>query len=387
LRVLAFFVIRRNPPRQIPNLYLLSESNLAWNFIIARGHTMEKMMALQKPAAAPKAKRIEADIPKIKDDEVLINVKASSICGTDMHIWEWDAWAAGRVKPPLIFGHEMAGEIVELGKSVKGLSVGDHVSAETHIACWHCYQCRTGNAHICENVKILGVDTQGVFAEYVALPAINAWKNDKSLPHDVATAQEPLGNAVHTVFDGDGVAGKSVTVFGCGPIGVCAVALCKAAGAEQIIAIDINDYKLGMARQFGASTTLDASKSDTVKEIRSLTNGRGADVFLEMSGAPSSIKNGFASLRAGGRASILGIPSKPVEIDFANDVVFKAARISGINGRKMFETWHQAAAFLKSGGVDLAKLVTHKFKMSEFESAFEAMKSGKSGKVVMYPGK
>ncbi|MBS3069331.1 L-threonine 3-dehydrogenase [Candidatus Micrarchaeota archaeon] len=350
---------------------------------------MAKMMALQKPTAAAGAKLIEAEIPKCGPLDVLVSVKATSICGTDVHIYEWDAWAAGRIKPPLIFGHEMAGEVIEVGNTVKGFSVGDHVSAETHISCGACFQCRTGNSHICEQVKILGVDTQGVFAEYVALPASNAWKNDKSFPHDVATAQEPLGNAVHTVFDGDdaNLAGQTVTMFGCGPIGTVACAVCKAAGANKVIAIDINDYKLSLAKKFGADVLINASTQDVVKEVLAQTNGKGADVFLEMSGAPSAFSQGLKSLRAGGRASILGIPSKPVEINLATEIVFKSAKIQGINGRLMYKTWYRAASLLSSGKVKLQELVTHKFPMSEFEKAFETMMSGKSGKIVMYPGK
>ena len=210
----------------------------------------------------------ETEIPKIKPDEVLVKVKATSICGTDLHIYKWDEWAQKRIGKniPYIFGHEMAGEVVELGKNTKGIAVGDHVSAETHISCSYCFQCRTGNEHICENVKILGVDTNGTFAQYVALPYRNAWINDKKIPHWIATAQEPLGNAVHTVFDGD-IAGKTVTIFGMGPIGVCAVGLCKAAGASKIIAIDRHDSRLKFAKDFGADVIVNAATEKNPKKF------------------------------------------------------------------------------------------------------------------------
>ena len=344
------------------------------------------MMAIQKPSAAPGAKLITAPVPKPGPLDVLIEVKATSICGTDLHIYEWDAWAQNRIKPPLIFGHEMAGEIIEVGSHVTGFEIGDHVSAETHIACGTCFQCRTGNAHICEKVKILGVDTQGVFAEYVSLPAANAWKNPKNVPHDVATAQEPLGNAVHTVFDGE-VAGQTIAIFGCGPIGVCAAAICKAAGADKIFAVDLNEYRLKLAKEMGADVILNPKTTDVVKEIKGATDGRGVDVFLEMSGAPAALSAGLKAVRVGGRASILGVFSKPVEIDISNDIVFKALKMHGINGRRMYDTWYKSASFLRTGKIDLAKIVTHKFNMSEYEKGFEALKGGNAGKVVLYPGK
>lgn len=326
----------------------------------------------------------EADVPKINEDEVLIKVKATSICGTDRHIYEWDNWAQTRIGKniPYIFGHEVSGEIVECGKNVKGLEIGDHVSAETHISCSYCYQCRTGNEHICENVKILGVDTNGTFAEYMKLPYRNAWKNDSKVPHWVATAQEPLGNAVHTVFDGE-VAGKNVVIFGDGPIGTCAVALCKAAGAENTIMVGHNEFRLDFAKKFGADHLVNGSKGDAVKQVKKLLP-QGADVFLEMSGAGPALNEGLSCLRPGGRASILGVFKGPVEVDI-NKIVFGAFRVNGINGRKMFDTWYKAASFLKSKKVPLEKLITHKFKLKDIEKGFEALDSGKAMKVVLEP--
>ena len=347
----------------------------------------EKMLAVWKTKQEQGLEIKDAEIPKIKDDEVLIKVKATSICGTDRHIYKWDAWAQNRIakRVPYVFGHEVAGEIVEKGKYAQGLEIGDHVSAETHISCGYCFQCKTGNEHICENVKILGVDTNGTFAEYFALPYRNAWKNDKSFPHWVTTAQEPLGNAVHTVFDGE-IAGKTVSVFGSGPIGVCAVGLCKAAGAEKIIVIDPHDFRLKFAKDFGADVLLKARDSNVniQKEILAATNGKGADVFLEMSGNSNAITDGIATLRAGGRASILGVFSGPSQINI-NDIVFKNIKLTGINGRRMFDTWYKAAAFLRSGKIKLDKLVTHKFKLSEIEKGFEVLEKGNGMKIVLEP--
>ncbi|MBU0533139.1 L-threonine 3-dehydrogenase [Candidatus Micrarchaeota archaeon] len=326
----------------------------------------------------------ETDVPKIKDDEVLVKVKATSICGTDMHIYGWDNWAQKRIGKnlPYIFGHEVAGEVVEAGKNVKAVSVGDHVSAETHISCSHCFQCKTGKEHICENVKILGVDVNGTFAEYLALPHRNAWVNDKKIPHWIASVQEPLGNAVHTVFDGE-VAGKTVTIFGMGPIGVCAVGLCKIAGAEKIIALDQHEGRLKFGKEFGADVLINSASADVKKEIMDATNGHGADVFLEMAGAESAMKDGLATLRPGGRASILGVFPKPFEIDVTNDIVFKGITMNGINGRKMFDTWYKTKALLPK--MKLERLITHKFKLSEIENGFDVLKKREGMKVVLEP--
>jgi threonine 3-dehydrogenase len=345
---------------------------------------MDKMLSVWKTAPKEGLEIKDTDIPKIKDDEVLIKVKATSICGTDTHIYKWDEWAQNRIGKniPYIFGHEVAGEVVEAGKNVRGVHVGDHVSAETHISCGYCYQCKTGNEHICQNVKILGVDTQGTFAEYLALPHRNAWVNDKKIPHWVATAQEPLGNAVHTVFDGE-IVGKTVTIFGMGPIGVCAAGLCKIAGAAKIIAIDPVPSRLKFAKDFGADVLIEDNPVDVQKQILDATDGLGADVFLEIAGSPAAMKNGLATLKAGGRASILGIFPKPFEMDVTNDIVFKGIKISGINGRKMFDTWYKAKALLPKIGLE--RLVTHRFKLSEIEKGFDVLKKREGMKVVLEP--
>ena len=346
----------------------------------------DKMRAIWKKEPKLGLEIGEAEVPKIKDDEVLIKVKATSICGTDKHIYHWDEWAEKRIGDniPYIFGHEVAGEIVEMGKSVKGLQLGDHVSAETHISCGYCFQCKTGQEHICKNVKILGVDTNGTFAEYFALPYRNAWKNDKNVPHWIATAQEPLGNAVHTVFSGE-VAGKTIFISGMGPIGVCAVALCKAAGADKVIASGTNEFRQKFAKEFGADISLNPRECDIRKEVMDATNGEGVDVFLEFAGAPQSLKDGLAVTKAGGRVSVLGVFPKPFEVDVSNDIVFRGITLHGINGRRMFDTWYKSASFLRSGAVKLEKLVTHRFKLDEIEKGFEALDKKEAMKIVLEP--
>ncbi len=341
------------------------------------------MKALWKTSAKPGAELKGANIPKPGPKDVLVKVKACSICGTDLHIYGWDNWAQSRIKPPMIFGHEFSGEIVEAGSHVERVEVGDHVSGETHIADWTCFQCSIGNSHICEKLRILGVDTNGSYADYVVIPAANAIVNEKSIPHDVETAQEPLGNAVHTVF-AQPVSGKKVSIFGCGPIGLCAIMLAKACGATEIYAVDANDYRLNMAKKLGATLAINAKTEDAGLRIRKET-GRGVDVFLEISGHEAALKSGFESLRGGGEAAILGVFPGPVNLDINNAMVFKQATVRGINGRKMYDTWHTVAAMQKSGAVDLRKIITHKFKLEEYEKAFDLMKSGNCGKVVMIP--
>jgi threonine 3-dehydrogenase len=324
------------------------------------------------------------DIPQIKEDEVLIKVKATSICGTDVHIYTWDEWSESRVNPPYVFGHEFAGEIVEVGSKVTNVVLGDQVSAETHIVCYECPQCLTGDYHICKNTKIIGVDTHGCFAEYVALPAVNVWKNPKDMPYDVASVQEPMGNAVHTVLAGD-VAGKTVAVIGCGPIGIMAVGVAKAAGASQVIAVDLNEYRLDLATKMGATTVINAKENNPVDLVMELTDGNGVDVICEMSGHPVAMNQGFKMVTNGGRVSILSLPVRPVELDITNDIVFKGVTVQGITGRKMYTTWQQVSRLLKSGQVDVKPMITHHFPLEDFEKGFDLMISGQCGKVVLQP--
>ncbi|SDY69099.1 threonine 3-dehydrogenase [Evansella caseinilytica] len=326
----------------------------------------------------------EVSVPTIDDHEVLIQVKATSICGTDVHIYAWDEWSQSRVNPPYIFGHEFAGIVVAKGKLVTNVDIGDHVSAETHIVCGRCPQCLTGQAHICADTQIIGVDRDGCFAEYVALPAYNLWKNDRRLPFDVASVQEPFGNAVHTVTAGE-VAGKTVAVIGCGPIGMMAAGIARAAGAAQIIAFDLNDYRLQLAQKMGATAVVNSAREDPLAAVAKLTNGSGVDVVCEMSGHPAAMNQGFKMVANGGRVSILSLPVKPVEIDVTNDIVFKGITVQGITGRRMFATWQQTSGLLNAGRVDVTPMITHHLPLEQFEEGFALMLEGKCGKVVLQP--
>lgn len=343
-----------------------------------------KMRAVAKLRPEPGAQLVEVDIPAPGPRDVLVKVKATSICGTDVHIYKWDEWSQNRIRTPRIIGHEFAGEVVEVGAEVTGVNPGDLVSAETHIVCGRCYQCLTGAGHICKLCSIIGVDRDGAFAEYVALPADNAWLNPPGLAPELASIQEPLGNAVHTVLSGE-IAALNVAIIGCGPIGLAAIAVAKACGAARVVATDVNLYRLGLAVKLGADRAVNAAQEDAVRVILEETGGEGADVVLEMSGHPGAIRDGFRALRNGGRVALLGIPARPVELDLTNDIVFKGAHVIGITGRLMYKTWYQTRALLASGRVNVAPIITHRFPLAEFRQAIELVASGDSGKVIMCP--
>jgi threonine 3-dehydrogenase len=344
----------------------------------------DKMRAVLKAKAAPGAEMASVDVPRPSPGEVLVKVKATSICGTDLHIYNWDPWAASRVHPPMVFGHEFAGEVVELGQGVTSVKLGDYVSAETHIVCNVCYQCRTGQAHICKDVSIIGVDRPGCFAEYITIPEGNAWLNPGDMPLDVASIQEPFGNAVHTALS-TGLVGKTVLVTGCGPIGLMAIGIAKAAGAAAVFATDVVPYRLTLASLMGAARALNPVEADVTTEIMTSTNGLGIDVLLEMSGNPSAIHEGFAVLRTGGYAALLGLPSRPVEMDLSNEIIFKGATVYGVTGRRIWQTWYQTRALLSSGMVDVAPIITHHLPLEEFEHGLTLMSTGQCGKVVLLP--
>jgi len=342
------------------------------------------MRAIVKTKPGPGAEMLDVPIPVPKAGEALVKVRTTSICGTDQHIYEWNEWAAGRIKTPQIIGHEMAGEVIEIGPGVKHVKVGDIVAAETHVVCDVCYLCRTGQAHVCQNLSIFGVDMDGVFAEYAVAPAQNLWVSDPSVPLDWISVQEPLGNAIHTALSGD-IVGKTVTIFGCGPIGMIACSVARACGAEKVIAIDINPYRLKIAKEMGADLIINAAEQDPVALILQETGGDGADVFLEVSGAPSAIDQGFETLRFGGWAGLIGVPANPVTFDLTNHIVFKGCQVYGISGRRMYDTWYKASALLRAKRVDLEPVITHRFKLEEFEKAFDLMHSGQCGKILLYP--
>lgn len=346
----------------------------------------DTMKAIQKAKAGAGGELIDAPIPRPGAREVLVKVRATSICGTDIHIYTWDAWAAGRIKPPMIFGHEFSGEVVETGAQVENIKVGDHVSAETHIPCGHCFQCRTGKMHICKNLKILGVDTNGCFAEYVVVPEICCIRNDKSLPWEFASVQEPFGNATYTVSESK-VSGKSVAILGNGPIGIFAVGIARAYGATTIIATGKHEVRLDMCKHYGADYVIDVVKEDPREAIMDLTAGEGVDVVLEMSGSEKSIHDGLAVVKRGGTFTAFGIPGKPIQLELAEEVVFKGITILGINGRKMFETWYEVSNLLNSGRVDVKPVITHTFPLTKMDEAMAMLtgKEKKCGKIVLQP--
>jgi threonine 3-dehydrogenase len=319
----------------------------------------------------------------------LIRVEAASICGTDLHIYQWDSWAAGRIKStPLTFGHEAAGTVVAAGPEVHHIAAGAFVSAEGHLFCGFCRLCRSGRAHICENLRIVGVDTDGVFAEYLVLPERNAWEVDPRIPPDVASIHDPFGNAVHTCYAAGGAADlatASVAVVGCGPIGLFAVGIARASGARLVLAVEPNEYRQGLAKQMGADLVVDPSAEDPVEAVMAATDGRGAEVVLEMSGVPAAIDQGTKMLALGGRMSLLGLPSEPVSLDVTDQIIFKEARLLGITGREIFRTWQQTTALLATGMVDVGPVITHRFALDRFEQAFEVAASGRSGKVILLP--
>jgi threonine 3-dehydrogenase len=318
--------------------------------------------------------------------EVLIRVKKVGICGTDRHIWEWDDWAAGRIPVGIVTGHEFVGVIESVGSAVTGYKPGLRVSAEGHITSGKDYNSRTGNAHIAADTKIVGIDRDGCFAEYVVVPEENVWPVHERIPDRVAAVLDPLGNAVHTVMEAN-VSAKSVLVTGVGIIGLMAVTVARAAGASRIFATDVNPARLALAKRLGAVEAFDVRKGDDwVKEVRKATRGEGADVLLEMSGAPSAFDAGFRALRNGATAAILGIPSKPITWDITQHVVFKGAKVLGINGRKMFETWYQMEELLLSGRLELDEIITHEVPLEEFAEGFRTMISGEGIKVVMNVG-
>ncbi|HZY91405.1 MAG TPA: L-threonine 3-dehydrogenase [Thermoplasmata archaeon] len=351
------------------------------------------MQAVVKARRAPGGELTTVPEPTPKEDEVQVRVQASSICGTDVHIWEWNAWAQSRVpRVPMVLGHELSGEVVAVGPGVKSLTVGDHVSAETHIADGTCYQCRTGKMHICANVQVLGVDRDGVFAEMAVLPAMNAWKNDPALDPSLASIQEPLGNAVHSLLPEDNIedlAGKHVLVTGCGPIGLLAILVAKTLGAEKVVATEVNPVRIDLAKRMGADLVLNPKESgaSTAGRIREMTDGRGADVAVEMSGHPSSLKLAFDALTPGGRVSLLGLFDEAATLDIDNAIIFRAARVHGIFGRRMFETWYQVKSLLARPEFreKMAQIITHRVPIAEVGRAMELVESGQAAKVSLEP--
>lgn len=330
----------------------------------------EKMKAIVKTGPHPGLEMVSADVPSLKYDEVLIKVTAASICGTDLHIYRWNDWAQERIKRfPLIIGHEFAGRIAEAGKGVSGFSAGDYVSADSHIVCGECLQCRIGQQHVCRNLKILGVDRDGCFAEYVSVPARGVWKNDSAMPPEFASVQDPLGNALYCTLV-EPVSGKSVLVIGDGPIGLFSVGIAKVSGASWVGLTGHHPSRMDVAKRMGADAVYHGDKEDLISFIMDLTDGVGVDVALEMSGSAKGLEQGLRLLRKGGRFSAFGLFSAPVPVDITNQIIFKGITLYGINGRILFDTWYRMHNLLKSGRLDISPVITHKLPFDDFEKGF-----------------
>jgi threonine 3-dehydrogenase len=324
------------------------------------------------------------EIPAVGPNDVLVKVQAVSLCGTDKHIYEWNAWAATRIHTPQTLGHDMSGVVVETGSEVTAVKPGDFVSSESHIACGHCFQCRNNQEHICANLLILGVDTTGIFSDYAVLPQGNCWKNDPKLSPQITCMQDAMGNAVYTALSGE-IVGNTVAVIGCGAIGLGAIPVCKASGAKMVFATDVSAYRLDLAKKLGADVVLNPKEADVVKNVLDATDGVGVDVVLEMSGIATAVAQGFQMLRKGGRVSLLGLPDAPMPFDLNNWIIFKGATVLGINGRELYRTWDKMAALQVSGLVDFSPIITHRMAFEDFAKGFELMHSGQCGKVVLIP--
>ena len=343
-------------------------------------HTMRAIKKLQSGPGLSWCP--ETELPKLGARDVKIAVTHAGICGTDRHIYEWDRWSAGRVPLGITTGHELVGRVVAVGKAVSRIKIGARVSGEGHIGCGICEPCRTGNAHICDKVDIIGIDRDGCFAEYICLPEENVWPVHPDIPDHIAAIFDPLGNAMHTVMAA-GVSGKSVLITGAGTIGLMAVTIARAAGAGTILVTDMNEKRLELAKSLGADAAFKANDPEWPEKARRATRNQGPEVLLEMSGNPTAIRQGFKALRNGGTAALLGLPSNPVELDLPRDIIFKGATVLGINGRIMFKTWYQVESFLLSGKLGLNEIVTHKLPIEEFDKGFKLMQSGEAIKVVL----
>lgn len=343
------------------------------------------MKAVVKENAGIGAVLKDVEMPALNEGEVLIKIKAAAICGTDQHIYVWNNWAQNNnIKLPTILGHECSAEVVEVGPGVKNLKAGDYVACDTHIPCGECYQCRNGEQHICQNLKLFGVHTNGCFAEYSTIPAVCAVKIPESIHPNVGAVLEPLGTAVRANVEVQS-SGKNIAVIGCGPIGLMAVSAAKAFGAANIYAVDINDYRLGIAKELGATEVINSSDIKSGEKLIELTNGVGVDAFIDASGNTFAILEGFKGLRKGGKAALIGLPSRPLEIDLGSQVVFKEATIIGIHGRRMFETWTVMSNLLDKGLLNIDPVITHVLKLEEFDEGFDISQKGIGGKVILVP--
>ncbi|MCH2055367.1 MAG: L-threonine 3-dehydrogenase [Thalassotalea sp.] len=318
--------------------------------------------------------------PELGHNDLLIKINKTAICGTDIHIYNWDEWSQKTIPVPMVVGHEYAGEVVAVGQEVKGFSIGDRVSGEGHITCGHCRNCRAGRTHLCRNTVGVGVDRMGCFAEYLVIPAFNAFKLPDEISDDLAAIFDPFGNAVHTALSFD-LVGEDVLITGAGPIGIMATAVAKHVGARHVVITDVNEYRLDLARQMGATRAVDVSQEKLSDVMAELGMTEGFDVGLEMSGVPMAFQDMLENMNNGGKIAMLGIPGQDMAIDWSK-VIFKGLTIKGIYGREMFETWYKMASLIQSG-LDLSPIITHQFDVDDFQQGFDIMRSGQSGKVIL----
>ncbi len=345
----------------------------------------EMMKAIVKTGSGSGAEFKRVKKPECKADEVLIKVKAAAVCGTDLHVYDWNSWAAGAgIELPVVMGHECSGEIAAVGKNVNGFEIGDYVAVETHIPCGECYQCQNGEQHICQNLKLFGIHTNGCFAEYAALPSKVVRKLSRDIPPEIGAMLEPLGVGFRAGLEMR-VSSRKVAVIGCGPIGLLTIASVKALGAAEIYAIDIIDDRLALAKDVGATRCLNSKEVDTAKEIIEITGGVGADAFIDASGNVNAINQGFKFLRKGGEVGLVGLPSKPISLDLGPDVVFKEAKIYGFHGRKMFDTWTKMDNMLSNKLLNVKPVVTHVMPLEKFQDAVDLLKQGKGSKIILIP--
>lgn len=338
------------------------------------------MRALAKLERGPGLTMTKVKKPTVGHNDVMIRIRKTAICGTDIHIWKWDEWAQKTIPVPMHVGHEYVGEIVEMGQEVRGFEIGDRVSGEGHITCGHCRNCRAGRRHLCRNTTGVGVNREGCFADFLVIPAFNAFKIPEGISDDLAAIFDPYGNATHTALSFN-LVGEDVLITGAGPIGIMAAAIARHVGARHVVITDVNDYRLGLAMKMGATRAVNVTKTPLKDVMAELGMVEGFDVGMEMSGVPSAFQSLLENMNHGGKVALLGIPPSNTPIDW-NQVIFKGLEIKGVYGREMFETWYKMVAMLQSG-LNLAPILTHEFAVEDFEKGFAAMLSGQSGKVIL----
>lgn len=338
------------------------------------------MKALVKKHAQPGIWMDDVSMPEVGHNDVLIKVRKTAICGTDIHIYNWDEWASKTIPVPMTVGHEYVGEVVEVGSEVKGFEPGDRVSGEGHITCGFCRNCRAGKRHLCRNTTGVGVNRAGCFAEYLSIPAFNAFKLPDVVSDDIASILDPLGNATHTALSFDMV-GEDVLITGAGPIGIMAVAIARFVGARHVVITDVNEYRLDLARKMGATATVNVRRNNLDQVMQDLHMQEGFDVGMEMSGNPQALRDLLKAMHHGGKVALLGIPPGDTAIDW-NQVIFKGLVLKGVYGREMFETWYKMSSMIQSG-LNVSPIITHHFGIDDFQKGFEIMNSGQSGKVIL----